>query len=585
MFHSKPLEILIMNNLFKNIALAATLLVSTTACNDVLDLNDTGSFGDVAVWSSQTNADAYVTAAYKTFFDQSIMYSGNNSKNRNNFFDNYSDIMKSNYWWTIDHNQALMEPGYITKGNARCFDCWSGTYGRIKRTNILLNDLERYGQKWGDEWYNTRRAEARFCNAINYFFLARVYGGVVLRTDHSGGGGWADDGAYESDKHRARISEEATYDYIISELQWCADNLPEKWDGDNTGRATVGIVNAFLSRIALYCGKWQIAADAAEVCAKYYDLAPEYAKLFNVNSGQDNSKEIIYSIKGWPKTITSGFDSDMRPCGDRAVYANGGNLAMAEPTAELVDMYEFADGTKFDWNTYAANHADPYTDREPRFHATVLYNGAKWENRTIQTYVGANANIPNGTDSYVTFATADFNADGHTVTGYYLRKYIMENDASFVNDGSYNTEIIIRYAEVLLNKAEALAKLNYGANIDAALAAVNKVRDRVDLPAIKKTEVPTLDDFMKVIFRERAVELAGEGLRSWDLRRWRLAESVLNGKSMHGHKVIKQADGSFTYETVDIDAGRKRIFTDKYYYLPLPTGELAQNQLCNDNNW
>lgn len=553
-----------MNNIVKNIALAA-LVVSATSCNDVLDINDTKTFGDLAVWSSQNNADAYVTAAYKSFNDQSNVY------NRARYYDNYSDLMKSPYWWNYVYNQALLDPSEFSRGNASLFGCWDDVYGRIKRTNLMLNDLERYGQKWGDEWYTIRRAEGRFCNAINYFFLVRVYGGVVLRTDHSGGGGWLDDGAYEQDKHRARISEEETYQYILDELQWCADNLPESWPAAWTGRATKGMAQAFISRIALFAKKWDVAAKAAEECVKYYSLVPDYAQLFDVRSAQDNSKEIIFSIVGKQNVLKNGFDTDNRPYGDRRVY-NTMVSAMAQPTAELVDMYEFSDGSKFDWNTYGTNHSDPYSDREPRFHATVLYNGAIWEGRNIQTY-------ENGTDSYREFAVAG-DPDGHTVTGYYLRKYLQEGYTSFVAEGSYNTDIVIRYGEVLLNKAEAYAQLNKTAE---ALTALNQVRARVGLPAKTTADAMTNDQLMEIIRHERAVELAGEGHRIWDLRRWGLAKAYINGRTAHGHKAVMNADGTFKYEIVDADGGRTRIYEDRYDYFSIPVSEQSQNNLCKDN--
>lgn len=554
-----------MNKIIKNIALATAFVAATSSCNDVLDINDTSTFGDVAVWSTQKNADAYVTAAYKTFNDQSNVYV------RERYYDNYSDLMKSPYWWVYPFNQALLDPSKFSKGSSSLFDCWEQVYGRIKRTNLMLNDLDRYGKKWGDEWHNIRRAEGRFCNAINYFFLARVYGGVVLRTDRSGGGGWLDDGAYESDRNRARITEEETYDYILSELQWAADNLPEEWPEEWEGRATKGVAYAFISRIALFAQKWDVAAKAAEECAKYYELAPDYTQLFDVNSKQNNSKEIIFSIKGAKNVVKNGFDGDNRPFGDRAACRTT-TYAMAVPTAELVDMYEFKDGTPFDWNTWNAEHTDPYTDREPRFHATVLYNGCKWEGRTIETFVG-------GTDEYTDFSETE-DPDGHTVTGYYLRKYLQEGNKSFPTEGSYNTDIVIRYAEVLLNKAEAYAML--GKNTEA-LKALNEVRARVNLPERTVKDAMTTDDFMALLRHERCVELAGEGLRIWDLRRWRLAESVINGQSAHGHKITKNADGTFNYTTVDVDAGRKRIFLPHYYYLSLPSSEIAQNALCKDN--
>lgn len=553
-----------MNKTIKYIAAATAIVLATSSCNDVLDINDTSTFGDLAVWSSQDNADAYVTAAYKSFNDQSIV------ANRDKFYDNYSDIMKSPYWWIGTYNRALFEQSRFGKGNADLFDCWTAVYGRIKRTNAMLNDLERYGQKWGDEWYEIRRAEGRFCNAINYFYLARVYGGVVLRTDHSGGGGWLDDGAYEQDRNRARISEEATYEYILNELMDVAKVLPEKWPAAWTGRATRGMAYAFISRIALYAKNWELAVSAADECAKYYSLVPDYAKLFDVNSGQDNSKEIIYGIRFQKNVLSHGFDSDYRPFGDRLVYGNQ-VLANSQPTAELVDMYEFKDGTEFDWNTYSTDHADPYTDREPRFHATVLYNGAKWEGRTIETF-------EDGSDSFRSFSISE-DADGHSVTGYYLRKYLQEGNSTFPTEGSYNTDIIIRYAEVLLNKAEALAQLN---RLSDAMEPLNEVRRRVNLPDRAFTAAMSLDDFMTLLRKERCVELAGEGHRIWDLRRWRMAEGVINGKNVHGHKATRNGT-SFDYTTVDADGGRKRIFLPHYYYLSLPSGELSQNSLCVDN--
>lgn len=566
-----------MNKIYINIAFAAALLVSASSCNDVLDINDTSTFGDLAVWSTQTNADAYVTAAYKSINDQSNVF------NKSKFYDSYSDLMKSNMWWVEPYNTALFESSSFSAGNAGLFDCWSSVYGRIKRTNGMLNDLERYGQKWGSEWYTIRRAEGRFCNAINYFFLVRVYGGVVLRTDHSGGGGWLDDGAYEQDKNRARISEAETYKYILDELQWCADNLPESWPKEWTGRATKGMAYAFISRIALFAHEWETAAKAAAECAKYYELVPDYAELFDVSSKQDNSKEIIFSIKGAKNVIKNNFDAENRPYGDRSVY-NTQTQGYNNPTAELVDMYEFRDGRPFAWDTWedveykneegnTVKINDPYTYREPRFYATILYNGADWEGRKIQTYVG-------GTDEYKEFKGSETAADGHTVTGYYLRKYLQEGNTTFPTEGSYNTDIVIRYGEVLLNQAEALAQ---SGNIPDALIALNKVRERVGLPAKTTADAPTLDKFMEILRHERCVELAGEGHRIWDLRRWRLAEGVINGKNAHGHKITRQSDGTFKYETVDVDAGLKRIFLPHYYYLSLPTSEMSQNNLCENN--
>lgn len=242
------------------------------------------------------------------------------------------------------------------------------------------------------------------------------------------------------------------------------------------------------------------------------------------------------------------------------------------PTAELADMYEFSDGTAFTWDSWATDYDDPYTHREPRFHATILYNGANWENRTIETFVG-------GADAFQEFTQAG-STSGHTCTGYYLRKYLQEGNSSFPTTGSHQYDAVLRYAEVLLNKAEAYAELDFNANRVEALAALNEVRARVGLPA--KT-ASTKEIFMEQLRKERAVELAGEGLRYWDLRRWKLAEAVINGKNAHGTKITRAVDGTLTYERVAVDGGSPRIFLNKYYYLSLPTSEMANNKLAENN--
>ena len=119
--------------------------------------------------------------------------------------------------------------------------------------------------------------------------------------------------------------------------------------------------------------------------------------------------------------------------------------------------------------------------------------------------------------------------------------------------------------------------------IPDALDALNEVRERAKLPARSIKDAMTLDAFMELLRHERCVELAGEGFRIWDLRRWRLAESVINGKNVHGHKITKMSSGRFSYKTVDADGGKKRIFLPHFYYMSLPSSELSQNKLCKDN--
>ncbi|MDR0333238.1 MAG: RagB/SusD family nutrient uptake outer membrane protein [Dysgonamonadaceae bacterium] len=546
-----------------------------SSCNDTLNIDNTERLSDAAIWSTEGAAELYITSVYKTFSDVSQV-----QNSRLQFFDSYSDIMKSTAWDQYGHgyNRALLQLSTFTTGSAGPLECWANgdesVYIRIRRANVMLDELKRYGEdKFGAEWSNIRRAEIRLCRAFSYYRLIRVYGGVVIRTDVSGVNGGVDDGANPADIHRARATEAESWDFVINELKWAAEHLPESstfWAPRWTGRATKKTAYGLISRMALFAGKWQDAVDAAEKVKELGGaLAPDYAKVFQVDSNQDNSAEILFGLYFLEGTVTHDYDRQNRPFGDRAVHSTD-TYAGHVPTSELADLYEFADGTKFDWNTHSA---DPYTNREPRFHATILYNGTRWEGRTIETFVG-------GTDGFTEFQQAG-STNGRTCTGYYLRKYLQEGYTDFITRGSYQYDAVLRYAEVLLNKAEAYAMLDFGRYRMEALAALNQVRARVNLPAVNAT---TQDEFMALLRRERAVELAGEGFRYWDLRRWRLAEIVINGRNAHGVRITKNADDTFSYERVAVDGGTTRIFPARYYLFSLPTAELSNNKLLGGNN-
>ena len=556
----------------KIIILLVSIVVclGTYSCTDVLDLYKTDEVSDQAVWNDEAAIDLYVTASYKTITDVSQVFNSGSV-----FYDSYTDLTKSTSWNQYNHpyNVALLQASAYSTGSAGSFECWNDVYVRIRRANVLLDEIKRYGEKkFDEEWCNIRRAEVRLCRAFSYYRLIRVYGGVVIRTDVSGVDGGLDDGSNPANVDRARASEAESWAFVLNELQWAAEHLPESWSPSWEGRATKKAAYGFLSRMALYAKQWQIAADAAEqVKLLGGGLAEDYAKLFQVDGGQDNSMELLFALYGTPKLVTHSYDTYNRPFGDGVVHQTT-VYAQHVPTAELADLYEMNDGTAFNWSLHAD---DPYTDREPRFHATILYNGSTWEGREIQSYEGGN-------DGFQEF-TQSLSTGGHTCTGYYIRKYLQEGYTSFVTDLSYQYDAVLRYAEVLLNKAEAYAELDFLRYRTEALEALNEVRNRVGLPSKTAADAPDKEAFMTLLRKERCVELAGEGFRYWDLRRWRLAESVINGQNAHGTKITKNSDDTFSYERVACDGGSPRIFLEKYYYFSLPNNELSNNQLCVNN--
>lgn len=572
-------------------AALAVLALSSTSCNDILDVQPSGQYSSDAIWSTETSADYYIMASYQHFKDHSIL-----AGHIRHYYDAYTDLYKSTAWLQYDHmyNKEFMLASQFGKNNAADFASWSTAYGRIKRANLLLNDLDRFADRFDPEWVKIRRAEVRFAIAMNYFYIARVYGGFVIRTDKSGVNGGTDDGQNPEDCNRARATEAESYDFIIKTMCESAEDLPVSWGkgGKLEGRATKGMVYGFLSRVALFAKNWEMAANAADSCAKYgqYKLVDNYADLFDYRKDQSNLDEIIYAIYYKQELATHSFDNAMRSPGD-AIVNKVNPTAYIVPTAELADTYEFLDGTPFSWDTWKKSstkinvngvptkNTDPYTLREPRFHATILFDGAEWEGRTVQSYVGLTSSVPDGVDASVTWSRAA-STNGHTCTGYYIRKYLMEGNKDFLTKGSTNTEICLRYGEVLLNKAEGLGMQG---RIAEALVPLNEIRARVGLPARTLEDAPNIAAFMTLLRKERVCELAGEGQRYWDLIRWELAKEIIDGKSFHGVEIKLGSSGTKTYKTVDIDDGQLRMFEDRYYRLSLPADELTNNKLAVDN--
>ncbi len=534
-----------------------------TSCSDVIDLNPGDRFSPATVWSSTTTVDSYVLGLY-SIFSSSCEFYGTGSPN---LTDAYSDILKSGSWDQYNHsyNRSLFQESAFNSTSAGAFECWSTHYERIRRENEFLRDAPKYREKFGEKWMDTRIAEVRFCRAYAYYLLCRVYGGVILRTEV--------DGPEQNDK--ARSTEADCWDFIIEELKDLAPQLPQgnktengdNWDDANYGRATQQAAYGLLSRVALFAERWDVAAQAArdvEKCGGALDLTG-YANVFN--GDLKSNKEILFGVDFEQDVITHRYDAYVRPSGDAKALGTSALYSVFFPTSELADSYEMADGTPFSWETHGS---DPYTGREPRFYATILYNGASWMGRTIESYVG-------GADGFKEYENSK--SANTTVTGYYLRKYLKDGDKSWITAYSAQTCILIRYAEVLLNKAEALAELSWEQNSVEALQALNDVRGRVGLPS---RQTASKEEFMEFVRHERMVELAGEGFRYWDLRRWRLAEEVINGKSVHGVKITK-TDSGFNYEHVDADNGNKRIFYHRYYHFSIPESERSKNPLCDNN--
>ena len=228
-----------------------------------------------------------------------------------------------------------------------------------------------------------------------------------------------------------------------------------------------------------------------------------------------------------------------------------------------------------------ANVSWQYAHREPRFYASIAYCGSIW--------VCASANEAQYRNKQI-FYYRDLN-DGKQgfkedcpLTGIGFKKFVNDEDA--FTQGGYRmdkTENTIRYAEMLLIYAEALNELNQGPDPEGnAYEAVRRVRERAGLPGLP--EGLDYSAFKERIVQERKVELAFEGHRFWDLRRWRMAEEVLNDKYFHGIRITEDDDGNKIYDVFEVNSVPRQVFLEKHYLMPINQGEIEKNPKLLPNN-
>lgn len=550
----------------KRACLIAGVMAGFSGCK--IDITPPDRYTEETMFGNPANMELYIIGMYSEFKTFAF---GEFPIGYSNATDALTDIMK--YTSTLSGNgtvNILATDASRVNAAGPQLNYWSAGYSRIRRINEFLDGLAKYAKV--DETTKKRyEAEARFIRGYVYFWLVKLHGSVIL---------FDNIGQYTTKEH-ARSSEDDCWKFIADDFAFAAANLPKEWPSDGTGRATKGAAFGLLSRTWLYAASiadydkkqfnddpltgvpnanapayYANAAAASDSVIKlanegYYTLEGSFANAFLNKS----SKEAVFKIDYVAPQITHAHDLGFAPKGD----APANCLVYGVPTAELVNEFEMNDGSKFDWNN-ATQAANPYANREDRFYATILFNGAAWKGRTINTQPGSN-------EGFVQYGS---NTDPHTtVTGYYVRKSITPEVYDFVANQSTLSWSEMRYAEVLLINAEAKAKTN---DIEGARTSLKAVRDRANVPV---TNAQNTAQMMVAIEHERKVELAFEGHRYWDLRRWRKAHTVLNNVRFHGHKVTANG-ASFSYEVVEAD-DVNRQFTAALYYMPIITNELQNN--------
>ncbi|MGC4232870.1 MAG: RagB/SusD family nutrient uptake outer membrane protein, partial [Niabella sp.] len=383
---------------------------------------------------------------------------------------------------------------------------WIVNYRDIRRANHFLANIDR--PFFNDEGIRERfRLEARALRAFYHMELLMYFGGVPIVTEV----------IPANDNQRKRNTEEEVYNFVISELKACAENesMPEfSLVVDDEYRITKGVCWALISRLALYFKKYEEAKEAAlkVIQLNRYELHSSYSTLFTYAA--ELNKERIFIRNNGAADAWRNFAPASR-AGEPVIF----------PTAALVNSYETRQGkiiAELSADSIAYYQKNPSFNRDPRFGATILVPEQNFEGTILRPFTMASGNPDR------------IGANYSTATGFWLRKYLDARDQQGGGSGNRTLDfMIIRYAEVLLNYVEALVELNDWQNPDV-VKYVNAIRVRagmrpVDDAAYEGRFTASQEEMRQFIRRERRVELAFEGLRYFDIRRWGVANTVMNG--------------------------------------------------------
>jgi len=547
--------------------LVSCLLLATACSEDFLDKQPSDQPANDTFFKSETELILALDGAYEGLYWESA------ATPYPIWFDSSTDISfnRGDYagMYTVQTSEFSTETETF-------YSIWSALYTRIARCNNLLANMHKAQDVVSEETYQLVEAQAKTLRAFFYMYLVNLYGDVPFVTNMI---------SLEDARQATRTSRAEIMETLYADLDFAASVLPPSWSGDgNDGRITRGAANALKARIALYEGDYRIAADAAQevIQSGEYTLNDNFSELFTL-AGK-GSEESILHVPYLRGIKTNGIP---RYLGLRTTQG----WSIIVPTQNIVDFFQCTDGKHID-ESPLYNAEKPYEHRDPRLTHSILtpgqwFDGLLFENHpdsttTLQDQGGQLVRVNN---QEVTHAYASF-------TGYVWKKYQDPIELPQFTTQSEVDFIFIRYAEVLLTYAEAKIELD---EIDASVfEAINEVRGR------KSVEMPTVtagsqDELRTLVRYERTVELALEGTRLFDIRRWKYAEHVLPGNTLGR----KKREFYQRYPTPTIDEygqshydnedelfnviGVNTFDASKNYLWPIPQKERDLNDLLSQN--
>jgi len=486
------------------IGVVSIILLFLTACNDLNQL-PTGEFTDDTYWYSTAKASYVLNMAYSQMMGDGYFFS--------------NEALSDNLFVTRTSDEKLISSGIANAATGRFANEWSDCYGGIRTCNTFLENVDRVPDM--DVTLKARmKAESRFIRASLFFRLTNWYGAVPLFSKNLT--------ASES-KVIGRSSHADVLNFVRTELDSAVLALPASYTKDDIGRITSGAATALKARTYLYENDWaNVVVETQKIIdSKTYSLFPDYAGLFSI--ANENNSEVILDMEYVPtlRTWSEYFDYSPPSAGRR--------VNQQSPTQELVDNYMTLNGDSIQQAGSGYDETNPYVNRDPRLATTVLFDGGIFK---VQVKVPT----PGIVDSVINIKPGSKTVDeykpgsgNNSMTGYYMKKYY---DPTFTGSFSSGLNLIlIRYADILLMYAEAKNELGV---MDQTIwdQTIKPIRVRAGFTDVNATDFKaswTQSDLRKIIRNERRSELALEGTRIFDIRRWKTSETVLNGYP-HGAK-------------------------------------------------
>lgn len=528
---------------------AIACLIINSACNK-LELKPTDRFTEDNYWAAGNNVNNALNDIYNRVLDPT-------SREMTLF---RPEVLSDN---AIAADPTLVT-GSFTPSALVYGSNWSFYYRGVNTCNRFIENVDK-NKTLSPGIIFRMKGEARFIRAWFYYGLMNWWGDVPLITTVI---------TPDESKLLARTPKATVLKFITDELDTCASVLPTagQYAAADKGRITRGAALALKARVLLYQGNRM--AEVVEICQKLmneqvtygtYSLTPRYSDLFSDPIVNKNSNEVIFAFQFVPllRTWTQGIGF-FPPSAGSATSEMG-------PTQELVDSYIMLNGKPITDPASGYDENNPYVNRDPRLTATVVYDKYMWVNPNGTTQI---IYIKPGTDPDPKRLNEYNAASARSLTGYFWRKYYDPNAAAGLVSGL--NQIIIRYAEILLTYAEAKNSLG---QMDALVwdATIKPLRQRAGFTNPTALNYPGNADMTNIIRNERRAEFAMEGLRVDDIRRWKIAEFLLNGFA-HGARFGNPA----------IDRGYLRIQQrqfdpSKSYLWPIPESEMSLNPNLKQN--